>query len=62
MWQRSMKSPEEIALIRQGARIADTGGAAVREAIVAGVREHEVALAGTQAMVREIAAPSRMPS
>lgn len=55
MWQRTIKSPEEIALIRQGARIADLGGAAVCDAVKAGVREHEVALAGTQAMVREIA-------
>jgi creatinase len=55
MWMRTVKSPEEIALIRQGARIADLGGAAVCDAVRAGVREHEVALAGTQAMVREIA-------
>ncbi|MFN0265348.1 M24 family metallopeptidase [Tepidamorphus sp. 3E244] len=55
MWQRAVKSVEEIELIRHGARIADIGGAAVRDAITAGVREHEVALAGTQAMVREIA-------
>lgn len=55
MWQRTIKSPEEIALIRQGARIADLGGATVCDAVKAGVREHEVALAGTQAMVREIA-------
>lgn len=55
MWQRTIKSPEEIALIRQGARIADLGGAAVCDAVKAGVHEHEVALAGTQAMVREIA-------
>lgn len=55
MWMRTLKSDEEIALIRQGARIADLGGAAVCNAVRAGVREHEVALAGTQAMVREIA-------
>lgn len=55
MWSRTIKSAEEIALIRQGARIADLGGAAVCDAVSAGVREHEVALAGTQAMVREIA-------
>lgn len=55
MWQRTIKSAEEIALIRQGARIADLGGSAVCNAVKAGVREHEVALAGTQAMVREIA-------
>jgi creatinase len=55
MWMRTVKSAEEIALIKQGARIADLGGAAVRAAIAETVPEHEVALAGTQAMVREIA-------
>jgi creatinase len=56
MWQRTVKSAEEIALIRHGARIADLGGAACRAAIGAGVAEHEIALASTAAMVREIAA------
>ena len=55
MRQRMIKSAEEIALIRQGARIGDLGGAAVVAAITEGVPEYEVALAGTQAMVREIA-------
>lgn len=55
MWLRTIKSAEEIALIEQGARIADLGGEAVRAAIAPGVPEHEVALAGTAAMVREIA-------
>lgn len=55
MRARMFKSDEEIALIRQGARVADIGGEAVRDAIRAGVAEHEVALAGTDAMVREIA-------
>ena len=55
MRQRMIKSAEEIALIRQGARIGDLGGAAVVAAISEGVPEYEVALAGTQAMVREIA-------
>lgn len=55
MQMRMIKSAEEIALIRQGARIADVGGVAVRDAIKAGVPEYEVALAGQQAMVREIA-------
>ncbi len=55
MRQRMIKSAEEIALIRQGARIGDLGGAAVVAAIGDGVPEYEVALAGTQAMVREIA-------
>lgn len=55
MQMRMLKSEEEIALIKQGARIADLGGSAVRDAIAAGVPEYEVALAGEQAMVREIA-------
>ncbi len=52
---RMVKSDEEIALIKHGARIADIGGAACRDAIAVGVPEYEVALASTQAMVREIA-------
>jgi creatinase len=55
MRQRMVKSAEEIALIKQGARIADIGGAACAEAIGEGVPEHEVALHSTGAMVREIA-------
>ncbi|MEX0584959.1 MAG: M24 family metallopeptidase [Natronospirillum sp.] len=55
MKMRMIKSAEEIALIRQGARIADVGGVAVRDAIAAGVPEYEVSLAGQAAMVREIA-------
>ena len=55
MAQRMVKSPEEIQVIREGARIADIGGAACREAIAVGVPEHEVALHATGAMVREIA-------
>ncbi len=55
MWMRTIKSDEEIALIREGARIADIGGGACVDAVRAGVREHEVALASTGAMVREIA-------
>jgi len=55
MRQRMIKSDDEIALIRQGAAIADIGGAACVEAIAPGVPEHEIALAATGAMVREIA-------
>jgi creatinase len=55
MAQRMLKSDEEIAVIRNGARIADIGGAACVEAIGVGVPEHEIALHSTQAMVREIA-------
>lgn len=56
MRQRMIKSDEEISVIRESARIADLGGEAVRAAIRAGVPEYEVALAGTEAMTREIAA------
>ena len=55
MRQRMVKSAEEIALITEGARIADVGGAACVEAIAVGVPEHEVALHSTRTMVREIA-------
>lgn len=52
---RTVKSSEEHDLIREGARITGVGGRACMEATAAGVREHEVALASTDAMVREIA-------
>jgi len=55
MRQRMVKSAEEIALIREGARIADIGGFAAVEAIQVGAGEHEIALHATQAMVKEIA-------
>jgi creatinase len=55
MRQRMVKSGEEIALIKEGARIGDLGGWACVEAIGEGVAEHEVALHATDAMVREIA-------
>ncbi|WP_107341674.1 M24 family metallopeptidase [Agrobacterium pusense] len=55
MWLRTIKSAEEIVLIKEGARAADIGGEAVAAAIHEGVPEYEVALAGTQAMVRRIA-------
>ncbi|XP_028408546.1 uncharacterized protein LOC114531099 [Dendronephthya gigantea] len=55
MRMRMIKSNEEIELIKQAARIADLGGEAIKNVITEGVREHEVALAGTDAMVREIA-------
>ncbi len=55
MRMRLIKSPEELALIRQGARIADLGGAACVEAIAEGVPEYEVALHATATMVRAIA-------
>ena len=55
MAQRMMKSPAEIALIREGARIADLGGEAIRDAIHEGTREIDVAMAGRDAMESEIA-------
>ncbi len=55
MRQRMHKSPAEIALIREGARIADVGGFASRDAVRAGVREIDVAMAGRDAMELEIA-------
>lgn len=54
MAMRMIKSDEEIAVIRNGARIADIGGEACHKAIAVGVPEYEVALASTRAMVREI--------
>ena len=55
MWMRSIKSAEEIKHIKEGARVADVGGFACAKAIGAGVPEHEVAIATTNAMIREIA-------
>ncbi|MSU89936.1 M24 family metallopeptidase [Rhodobacteraceae bacterium 2CG4] len=52
---RMRKSPAEIALIREGARIADLGGAAIRDAIRPGAREIDVAMAGRDAIEAEIA-------
>ena len=54
MRMRMVKSDEEIAWIRESARVADIGGAAGTEAIAVGVPEYEVALHATQTMVREI--------
>ena len=54
MRQRMVKSAEEIELIRNGAQVADIGGAACVEAIGEGVPEYEVALHSTQTMVHEI--------
>ena len=55
MRQRMHKSPAEIALIRQGAAVADVGGYAIRDAIRVGTREIDVAMAGRDAMELEIA-------
>jgi len=55
MRQRMMKSPAELDLIRQGAKVADVGGYAIRDAVREGVREIDVAMAGRDAMELEIA-------
>ncbi|WP_375173708.1 aminopeptidase P family protein [Pseudooceanicola sp.] len=55
MTQRFHKSPAELELIRSGAAVADVGGYAIRDAIKAGVREIDVAMAGRDAMELEIA-------
>jgi creatinase len=52
---RAVKSPAEIALIRQCALIADVGGYAIRDAVREGTREIDVAMAGRDAMELEIA-------
>jgi creatinase len=51
---RMIKSAEEIALIKGGARTADIGGEAVKAAIKEGTREIDVAMAGRDAMELEI--------
>ncbi|WP_017607204.1 aminopeptidase P family protein [Nocardiopsis xinjiangensis] len=55
MRQRMIKSAEEIELIKEGARIGDLGGEAIRDALREGMMEYEVSLIGTEAMVHEIA-------
>ena len=52
---RMVKSAEEIEFIANGAQVCDIGAAALVAALKEGVPEHEVALASTNAMVREIA-------
>jgi creatinase len=54
MWLRTIKSAEEHALIREGARICNVGARAVMAAVRAGVPEYEVAIASNAAMTREI--------
>ncbi len=56
MQQRMFKSEAEIELITQGARVADVGGVAIREAIAPGTSELEISIQGRDAMEREIAA------
>ena len=54
MQSRMVKSPAEIALIREGARVADVGGHAIQDAITPGAREIDIAMAGRDAMEHEI--------
>lgn len=54
MLQRMIKSNAELDIIREGARIADVGGFAIRDAICVGAREIDVAMAGRDAMELEI--------
>lgn len=56
MVQRMMKSDAERALIRAGAATADVGGYAIRDAVRAGAREIDIAMAGRDAMETHIAA------
>jgi len=55
MARRMIKSPAEIKMITHGARIADIGGAAIRETIKVGTREIDIAMAGRDAMELAIA-------
>lgn len=55
MGLRMIKSAEEIELIKGGARTADIGGEAIRDAIRVDRREIDVAMAGRDAMELEIA-------
>ena len=55
MVARMVKSPEEIELIKAGARTADIGGEAIRNAIKEGATEIKIAMAGRDAMEAEIA-------
>lgn len=55
MQQRLHKSAAEIALIKEGARIADIGAYAIKEVIKVGAREIDVAMAGRDAMELAIA-------
>ncbi|MBC2835100.1 aminopeptidase P family protein [Paragemmobacter straminiformis] len=56
MWMRTVKSAEEQALIRKGARIASLAAAGAAALIREGLPEFEVASAATDLMNREIAA------
>lgn len=53
--QRLVKSPAEIALIRQVAEVAALGAAVIRDAAKGGASRMDLAMAGREAMEREIA-------
>lgn len=55
MAQRLVKSPAELALMRQAAEVADLGAAALRAEIREGSREIDLAMAGRAAMETDIA-------
>lgn len=55
MTQRMHKSNAELHVIREGARVADIGGEAIRNAIKEDAREIDIAMAGRNAMELEIA-------
>lgn len=56
MWMRTVKSPEELALMRKAAAICQVGAQAALSSIGEGVPEYEVAIASSNAMTRAIAA------
>lgn len=55
MRQRTVKSEAEIDLIRAGARVADIGDNAIRDAVAEGLREIDIAMQGRDAMETAIA-------
>ena len=55
MQLRMIKSKEEIAIIKNGAKIADIGGEEIVKHIKVGENELEIAIAGRDKMEREIA-------
>ena len=55
MLQRMIKSEEEIALIKSGAKIADIGGEALVKKIRVGATEIDIAMVGRDAMEKAIA-------
>ena len=55
MLQRMIKSEEEIALIKSGAKIADIGGEALVKEIKVGASEIDIAMVGRDAMEKAIA-------